>query len=51
MSNLPSPDAFRRNWTESDLPIWQRTLVAMRNNARKMLRGRNCCGNHGEPGC
>ena len=26
-------------------------ITAMRNNAIKMRKRQNCCGNHGEPGC
>ena len=47
----PSPDAFRRNWDDSDLPLIEKALIAAKNNAIKLRRGSSCCGNHGEPGC
>ena len=47
----PSPDAFRRNWEDSDLPFIEKVLLAAKNNAIKIKNRSDCCGNHGEPGC
>ena len=46
-----SPEAFRRNWDDSDLPLFEKIRLAAKNNAIKLRRGSTCCGNHGEPGC
>jgi len=47
----PSPDAFRRNWTESDLPLLEKVRLTAKNNLIKLKNRSDCCGNHGEPGC
>lgn len=40
------------NWSESDLPLFVRFGVAMRNYSRRFgVPPRNCCGNAGQPGC
>jgi hypothetical protein len=46
-----SPDAFMRNWRDSDLPFWQRLRVAWHNEWIKVRTRQTCCGNYGEPGC
>jgi hypothetical protein len=46
----PSPEAMLRN-LRADMPLWRKMWLFMRNNARKILRLKGCCGNHGEPGC
>ncbi len=47
----PSFEAVRSNWSRSDLPLFQKILVAARNNVLKVKHRANCCGNFGEPGC
>jgi hypothetical protein len=41
---------FFVNWRESELPRGKRVLHAARNLSSR-LRGRDCCGHLGEPGC
>ncbi|HXG42954.1 MAG TPA: hypothetical protein VNL95_09570 [Dehalococcoidia bacterium] len=48
----PSLGAFIANWGSSDLPLWRRLAVALRNLARRLgAPPRNCCGRYGQPGC
>jgi len=48
----PGPDAFVRNWSESELPFIPRLCVALHNTARRVLALQTCCcGHYGEPGC
>lgn len=47
----PSPRDFFTNWRESKLPLPQKIAVALRNNWKKAVTFKDCCGNHGEPGC
>ncbi|MBU6423742.1 MAG: hypothetical protein KGJ98_12625 [Chloroflexota bacterium] len=42
---------FATNWSRSPLPVPQRTLVAARNLALRVIRRDTCCGHEGEPGC
>lgn len=38
------------NWSESDLPVPKRLVVAMKNRGKSVFNG-GCCGNLGQPGC
>jgi hypothetical protein len=38
-------------WRESDLPFVEKVAVASRNQLRKLLTRKTCCGHYGEPGC
>jgi len=39
------------NWRESELPFLRKLGMSLRNNWTKLRTRRNCCGNHGQPGC
>jgi hypothetical protein len=41
---------FIHNWNESELPVGTR-LGRTAKNLSKRLRGKDCCGHLGEPGC
>lgn len=43
-------DAFS-NWRHSDLPLPRKVFLLMRNNTKKVVTLKDCCGHHGEPGC
>lgn len=45
------PRSFLDNWRHAEGSLVHRSTQALRNNLRKMVRLRGCCGNHGEPGC
>jgi hypothetical protein len=47
----PSLGTSWRNWREWEGPFREKVRLTLRNNLRKMRTRRNCCGNHGEPGC
>lgn len=47
----PSISRSLRNWREWEGSFFEKMRLALRNNATKARRRRNCCGNHGEPGC
>lgn len=51
MKDRPSMSDSWRNFWESDMPMAKRVRVAMKNNLLKARHRKNCCGNHGEPGC
>jgi hypothetical protein len=40
-----------RNFTESDIPLRRRIVVASRNAWTRVALRRTCCGHDGEPGC
>jgi hypothetical protein len=40
-----------RNFTESDIPLPRRILVAARNVWLRVALRQACCGHDGEPGC
>ncbi|MDE3113300.1 MAG: hypothetical protein KGN00_11000 [Chloroflexota bacterium] len=42
---------FITNWNSSSLPVVQRSIVAVRNLALRLVRRDTCCGHEGEPGC
>ncbi|MEX2393512.1 MAG: hypothetical protein WD826_03425 [Actinomycetota bacterium] len=50
-SDEPNVGDTMRNFWRSDMPFPKRVAVAMRNNFLKARHRKNCCGNHGEPGC
>jgi hypothetical protein len=39
------------NWRESDLPFVEKIAVSTRNQLKKLVTRKHCCGNYGEPGC
>jgi hypothetical protein len=45
------PSDLVRNWRESNLPLAEKVLLAVRNNLIKVRAGSSCCGHPGEPGC
>jgi hypothetical protein len=47
----PNPRDFFANWRASRLSFPDKARVALRNTTIKMVKRRNCCGHHGEPGC
>ncbi|MDA3936373.1 MAG: hypothetical protein PF636_05840 [Actinomycetota bacterium] len=46
----PSTDAFKANMRQ-DMPLSTKMRLVVRNNFKKATTRKNCCGNHGEPGC
>ncbi len=48
--DTPDMSAAVRN-LKQPMPLGRKLRLIARNNARKIIRGRSCCGNHGEPGC
>ncbi|MGH2490185.1 MAG: hypothetical protein ACRDF9_01635 [Candidatus Limnocylindria bacterium] len=40
-----------RNFTDSEIPLSRRIVVASRNLWLRVARRQACCGNDGEPGC
>ncbi|MGH3441969.1 MAG: hypothetical protein ACRDUY_07980 [Nitriliruptorales bacterium] len=42
---------YTENWRTYDAPVTEKIRLTIRNNARKALTGKGCCGNYGEPGC
>ncbi|HEY5685524.1 MAG TPA: hypothetical protein VIY70_09155 [Acidimicrobiia bacterium] len=51
MSRRPGLSQYLANWRDSELPLFERTRLVIKNNAIKLARRSSCCGNHGEPGC
>lgn len=51
MAHKPHPRHVVNNWRDSDLPLAEKVRLVIKNNLIKAKTGRNCCGNHGEPGC
>lgn len=51
MAHRRGPRDWIGNWERSTLPVPQRTLVALRNLALRVVRRDSCCGHDGEPGC
>ncbi|HEX9776099.1 MAG TPA: hypothetical protein VGB83_11040 [Actinomycetota bacterium] len=39
-----------RNWRDSELRVGPRARLLMKNLSSR-LRGHQCCGHHGQPGC
>jgi hypothetical protein len=48
--NKPDLKAFIDN-LKLQLPVQKKLLLFLKNNAKKMLTARICCGHPGEPGC
>jgi hypothetical protein len=40
-----------RNFTESEIPLPRRIVVASRNAWLRVVLRQGCCGHDGEPGC
>jgi hypothetical protein len=47
----PSFGALVTNWREYDAPFLTKLRLAARNTWITLRTRRDCCGNHGEPGC
>ena len=47
----PNLGAFLANQRNTGLPWYRLLAISAANNWRKLRTGRNCCGNHGQPGC
>ena len=46
----PSAKAFFTNLSGEE-PLGKKLSLLLRNNAKKIVTRKNCCGHHGEPGC
>jgi hypothetical protein len=46
----PSAHAFLTN-LRVDMPLFRKIWLLLRNNIKKILTARPCCGHPGEPGC
>jgi hypothetical protein len=49
-TDAPSQDAFRRN-LGVEMPLGRKSWLVVRNSTLKIVRLKDCCGHHGEPGC
>jgi len=48
--NKPDPKAFVDN-LKGPMPIQKKLFFLLKNNARKIITAKTCCGHPGEPGC
>jgi hypothetical protein len=48
--HTPDPKAFINN-LKGQLPVHKKLVLFLKNNARKMVTAKSCCGHPGEPGC
>jgi hypothetical protein len=46
----PNPKAFVDN-LKGPMPIQKKLFLFLKNNARKIVTAKSCCGHPGEPGC
>ena len=46
----PGAGAFLTN-LQVDMPLHRKIWLLFRNNMKKIVTMRNCCGHPGEPGC
>jgi hypothetical protein len=46
----PDPKAFINN-LKGPMPIHKKVFLFIKNNARKIVTAKSCCGDPGEPGC
>ena len=51
VADEPSIQASLRNFREYDAPLATKLRLLVRNNLIKARTRKNCCGNHGQPGC
>jgi hypothetical protein len=42
---------FVTNWREYDAPFTTKLALGVRNRLKATFSRRQCCGNHGQPGC
>jgi hypothetical protein len=42
---------FFTNWRVYDAPFLTKLWLTFRNGSRALFSTRQCCGNHGQPGC
>ena len=40
-----------QNWRNSDLPTSKKLRLVFKNNLKKAVTFKDCCGNDGDPGC
>lgn len=50
MPERPIRDGLE-NLRRTDYSASSKVRLTLKNQWRKVSRGRRCCGNHGEPGC
>lgn len=46
----PNMRAFFTN-LKVEMPLSKKIFLLVKNNFIKISKGKNCCGNYGEPGC
>jgi hypothetical protein len=46
----PDPKAFADN-LKGPMPVREKLFLFLRNNFRKIVAAKSCCGHPGEPGC
>jgi hypothetical protein len=46
----PDPKAFVDN-LKAPMPLQKKLFLFLKNNARKIVTRKSCCGHPGEPGC
>lgn len=46
----PDPKAFIDN-LKGPMPVHKKLFLFVKNNARKIVTAKSCCGHPGEPGC
>ncbi|MFC1939206.1 hypothetical protein ACFLXO_00795 [Chloroflexota bacterium] len=47
---MPGLKAFLTNML-APMPVHKKIYLVFRNNLIKIMRGQDCCGHPGEPGC
>ena len=47
----PSLGAVFANWSTYDAPFGTKLRMVVSNNMTKLRTKKDCCGNHGQPGC
>jgi hypothetical protein len=51
VADEPSIHTSLRNFREYDAPLATKLQLLVRNNLIKARTRKQCCGNHGQPGC
>jgi hypothetical protein len=46
----PNPEDFLAN-LRKPMPLWRKVWLFVRNNGKKIITLKSCCGHPGEPGC
>ena len=47
----PNLKAFLVDNLKGSMPFQKKLFLFIKNNARKIVTGKSCCGHFGEPGC